>query len=87
MKNLTAEAIEDLEIMYCTIKKYDDTSAFLFGIELADNMEIDRLIETFEENNLSVSIDKEYINIPKSKFSTKTELQNLVNCIRLCVSF
>ena len=34
MKKFTEEAIEDLEIMYCTIKNYADNSDFLFGIEL-----------------------------------------------------
>jgi hypothetical protein len=87
MKKFTEEAIEDLEIMYCTIKNYADNSDFLFGIELADNMEIDRLIDAFKENNLIVSIDKKHINIPASEFNTKEDLQKLVNCIRLCVSF
>jgi hypothetical protein len=87
MKKFTEEAIEDLEIMYCTIKKYADNSEFLFGIELADNMEIDRLIDAFKENDLIVIIDNNHINIPVANFNTKEDLQKLVNCIRLCVSF
>jgi hypothetical protein len=70
MKKFTEEAIEDLEIMYCTIKKYADNSEFLFGIELADNMEIDRLIDAFKENDLIVIIDNNHINIPVANFNT-----------------
>jgi hypothetical protein len=81
------ETIEDLEIMYCTVKKYTDTTEFLFGIELADNMEMDRFSEALAENNLRVSIQDNWIKIPSANFKTKEDLQHLVNCFRLCVSF
>ncbi|MDB4533740.1 hypothetical protein N9242_02640 [Vicingaceae bacterium] len=87
MDKFIEETIEDLEIMYCTIKKYDEHSEFLFSIELADNMEIDRLGEALKENNLTVSIQDEIIKIPSTKFSTEEDFENLVNCFRLCVSF
>ena len=86
-QNSINETIEDLEIMYCTVKKYTDTSKFLFGIELADNMEIDRLTEALSENNLTLSIQENWIQIPSAQFTTPEDLQNLVNCFRQCVSF
>ena len=85
-KNIN-ESIEDLELMYCSIKRYTDTSEFLFGIELADNMEMDRFSEALAENNLTVSIQNNWIQIPSANFKTKEDLQHLVNCFRLCVSF
>ena len=87
MEDFIKETIEDLEIMYCTIKKYDADSAFLFGIELADNMEIDRLKEALKENNIEIVIQENWIKIPAKSYSTKQDLQKLVNCFRLCVSF
>ena len=87
MENYIKEAIEDLEIMYCIIKMPTDTSDLLFSIELADNMEVDRLTEAFHDNNLTVSIQDELIEISAKNFSNQEDLQKLVNCFRLCVSF
>ena len=81
------ETLEDLEMMYCTVKKYSDTSEFLLAIELADNMEMDRFLEALAENNLTVFIQDNWIQIPSANFTTKEDLQHLVNCFRLCVSF
>ena len=81
------ESIEDLEIMYCRVKKYTDTTDFLFAIELADNMELDRFSEALAENNLTVSIQDNWIQIPSDNFKSAADLQLLVNCFRLCISF
>jgi hypothetical protein len=86
-KKTINETIEVLEMMYCTVRKYTDTTEFLFGIELADNMEMDRFSEALAENNLRVSIQDNWIKIPSANFTTKEDLQHLVNCFRLCVSF
>lgn len=87
METYIKETIDDLELMYCTIKKYDNNSEFLFEIELADNMEIDRLIESLTAYKLSVSILSNVIKIPRKHFTTQENFQQLVNCFRLCVSF
>jgi hypothetical protein len=86
-KKTINETIEVLEMMYCTVKKYTDTAEFLFGIELADNMEMDRLNESLKENNLHIAIQDNWIQIPSANFTTQDDLQHLVNCFRLCVSF
>jgi hypothetical protein len=87
LKESINETLEDLELMYCNVKNYADTSEFLFGIELADNMEMDRLNEALSENNLTITIQDNWIQIPSANFTTKEDLQHLVNCFRLCVSF
>jgi hypothetical protein len=81
------ETIEDLELMYCTVQQDTDTAEYLFKIELADNMEMDRLNEALGENNLSITIQDNWIQIPSVNFTTEEDLQHLVNCFRLCVSF
>jgi len=83
----TNEAIEDLEIMYCTVKRYDNNSEFLFAIEMADNMEIDRLKVALKENNISVIIQENLIKIPEAGYRNHEDLQKLINCFRLSVSF
>ena len=87
MVKFIEEAIEDLEMMYCTVKRYPAAAEFLFGIELADNMEVDRLTFAIKENNLQILIQDGWIKVPSTHFTSKEELQKLVNCFRLCVSF
>ena len=50
-------------------------------------MEIERLIDNLKENQLEVVIQDEQINIPSNLYNTKEDLQKLVNCLRLCVSY
>jgi len=86
-EDIIKEVIDDLQIMYCSVVEFDDNSEFLFAVELADNMEIDRLKTALKENNLIVSFKDKMIKVPFEKFTTQKDLQKLVNCIRLCVSF
>lgn len=84
---LINDSIEELEIMYCLVTKCNTNSEFLFEIELADNMEIERLNEALTENDLTVFIQNDVIKIPSNTFTTSTDFEKLVNCFRLCVSF
>jgi len=84
---ITKEAIEDLRLMNCFIEEDEFRAKHLFGIKLADNMDIDRLQEEFKANNVYVSIRGEYVRVSPHVFNTKVDLEKLVNCFRLCVSF
>ena len=81
------DTVEELQLMYCSVKKNAANSSFLLEIKLADNMEIDRLKEALSDNHLTVFIQDEIIKIPSKNYTTQKDLQNLVNCFRLCVSF
>ncbi len=84
---ITQDAIEELRMMHCYIEEDKYRAKHLFGIKLADNMDINRLQEEFKANNVYVSIRGEYIRVSTHVFNTKEDLQVLVNCFRLSVSF
>ncbi|MBL4593863.1 MAG: aminotransferase, partial [Flavobacteriales bacterium] len=84
---ITKEAIEELRLMHCFIEEDDYQANHLFGVKLADNMDVNRLQEEFKDNNIFVSVRGEYIRVSPHVFNTKEDLQKLVNCFRLCVSF
>ena len=84
---ITQEAIEELRLMHCFIEEDDYRAKHLFGVKLADNMDIARLQEELKANNIYVSVRGEYIRVSPHVFNTKEDLQKLVNCFRLSVSF
>ena len=84
---ITKEAIEDLRLMHCFIEEDDFRAKHLFGIKLADNMDMNRLQEELKANQIFVSVRGEYIRVSPHVFNTKADLQKLVDCFRLCVSF
>jgi len=84
---ITKEAIDDLRLMSCFIEEDQFRAKHLFGIKLADNMDINKLQEEFNANKVIVSIRGEHVRVSPHVFNTKDDLQTLVNCFRLCVSF
>lgn len=84
---ITKEAIEELRIMHCFVEEDEFRAKHLFGIKLADNMDVNRLQEELKANNIFVSVRGEYIRVSTHVFNTKEDLQKLINCFRLCVSF
>jgi selenocysteine lyase/cysteine desulfurase len=86
-EKITSEAIEELRIMHCFIEEDEYRAKHLFGIKLADNMDMEKLQDEFKDNNIFVSVRGEYIRVSPHVFNTKEDLQKLVNCFRLCVSF
>ena len=84
---ITKEAIEDLRLMHCFIEEDEFRAKHLFGIKLADNMEMERLQAELKANNIFVSVRGEYIRVSPHVFNTKEDLQKLVDCFRLSVSF
>ncbi len=85
--DITKEAISELRLMNCFIEEDEYRAKHLFGVKLADNMNINRLQEEFKANNVFVSVRGEYIRVSPHVFNTKADLQVLVNCFRLAVSF
>ena len=86
-ENISKEAIEELRIMNCFIEDDNYRAKHLFGIKLADNMDIEKLQDEFNSNKVFVSIRGEYIRVSPHVFNTKEDFQTLVNCFRLCISF
>ena len=86
-EKITEEAIEDLRLMNCFIEEDEFRAKHLFGIKLADNMDMNRLQEELKANNIFVSVRGEYIRVSPHVFNTKEDLQKLVDCFRLSVSF
>jgi len=84
---ITKEAIEELRLMNCFIEEDEYRAKHLFGVKIADNMDVNRLKEEFENSKIFVSIRGEYIRVSPHVFNTKEDLQRLVNCFRLCISF
>ncbi len=81
-EKITKEAIEELQLMGCFIEKDEFRSNHLFGIKLAENMDMNRLQEELKANNIFVSIRGENIRVAPHVFNTKDDLQKLVNCFR-----
>jgi selenocysteine lyase/cysteine desulfurase len=86
-QKITQEAIEDLREMHCFIEDDNYRSKHLFGVKLADNMDMERLQEEFKSNKIYVSVRGNYIRISPHVYNTKEDLEKLVNCFRLAVSF
>ena len=84
---ITKDAIEELRIMHCFIEDDKYRAKHLFGIKLADNMDMEKLQLELKTNKVFVSVRGEYIRVSPHVFNTKQDLQTLVNCFRLCVSF
>ena len=85
--DITKEAIEELRIMHCFVEDDNYRAKHLFGIKLADNMDMNKLQDEFKANKVFVSVRGEYIRVSPHVFNTKKDMQTLVNCFRLCVSF
>ncbi len=86
-QQITQEAVEDLREMHCYIE--DDTyrSKHLFGVKLADNMDMKKLQEELLNNKIYVSVRGSYVRVSPHVYNTKEDLEKLVNCFRLAVSF
>ncbi len=86
-EEITKEAIEELRIMHCFIEEDIYRAKHLFGVKLADNMDMGKLQDELKANNIFVSVRGEYIRVAPHVFNTKVDLEKLVNCFRLAVSF
>jgi selenocysteine lyase/cysteine desulfurase len=84
---ITKEAIADLREMHCFIENDDYRSKHLFGVKIADNMDMEKLQSELSENNVYVSTRGDYIRVSPHVFNSKEDLQKLVECFRLAISF
>ena len=84
---ITGEAIEELREMHCFIEEDAYRAKHLFGVKLADNMDMERLQEELRDSNIIVSVRGNYIRVSPHVFNTKEDLEKLVNCFRLSISF
>ena len=84
---ITQEAISDLREMHCYIETDNYRSKHLFGVKLADSMDMEKLQEEFSENKIYVSIRGNYVRVSPHLFNTKEDLEKLVQCFRLAISF
>ena len=84
---ITQEAIADLREMHCYIEDDNFRAKHLFGIKLADTMDMESLQEQFKLNQVVVSVRGNYVRVSPHLYNTKEDLEKLVQCFRLAISF
>ncbi len=86
-EKITAEAISDLREMHCFIEEDNFRAKHLFGVKLADNMDMEKLQAELKQHKIHVSVRGQYIRVSPNVFNTAEDLEKLVQCFRLAVSF
>lgn len=84
---ITKEAAADLREMHCYIEDDNYRAKHLFGIKLADTMDMESLQEQFKLNQVVVSVRGNYVRVSPHLYNTKEDLEKLVQCFRLAISF
>lgn len=84
---ITKEAAADLREMHCYIEDDNYRAKHLFGIKLADTMDMESLQEQFKLNKVVVSVRGNYVRVAPHLYNTKEDLEKLVQCFRLAISF
>ena len=73
--------------MHCYIEDDNYRAKHLFGVKLADTMDMETLQEQFKLNQVVVSVRGNYVRVSPHLYNTKEDLEKLVQCFRLAISF
>jgi selenocysteine lyase/cysteine desulfurase len=81
-KEISKNAILELQNLGCFIEEENYRGNHLFGIYLPDNINVEKLKETFAKNNIFVSFRGNAIRISPHLYNTKEDFDILVNCFK-----
>lgn len=83
-KNITSEAVKNLQKAGCFIEDENFRTHHLFGVELAETIDIEKLKTKLKEENIFVSFRGNYIRLSCHLYNTKEDFDKLTNCILSC---
>lgn len=84
-KEITSDAVLDLEKLGCYIENIEDRTHHLFGVLLPQAIDIDALKAKLQENNIYISFRGDYIRLSCHLYNTKEDFRKLTDCIASCL--
>lgn len=80
-KSISIEASEQLLALGCRIEHPDYRTHHLFGVELPEDINIEKLKSALRKQKIFISFRGKFIRISSHFFNTKTDFERLVHCI------
>lgn len=80
-KMTTRIFVEKLRAKGCYIENDEDRSHHMFGIELPNHIDTEKLKQLFQEENIFVSFRGKYLRISCHLYNTDEDFETLYNCI------
>lgn len=80
-KKTTRNFVEKLRARGCYIENDEDRSHHMFGIELPNHIDTEKLKQLFQEENIFVSFRGKYLRISCHLYNTEEDFETLYNCI------
>ncbi len=84
-KEIISEAVITLKENGCFIEDDNLRAHHLFGVELPENMNIEKLKNQLKEANIFISFRGSYIRLSCHLYNTKEDFKKLTNCILSCL--
>lgn len=80
-KEISAKAVEELNLLGCEIEAENNRSHHLFGIKLPEGLDVKNFKSILKNQNIYLSFRGNYIRISCHLFNTKEDFDKLVNCM------
>ncbi len=84
-KEITYEAVKNLKQVGCFIEDNNFRTHHLFGVELPQKLDVEKLKKKFKEENIYISFRGNYIRFSCHLYNTKEDFKKLTNCIISCL--
>lgn len=81
-KNISKEAVIELQKLGCTLENPEDRTHHLFGFQLPNSINIERLKEKLNEQQIFVSFRGDFIRISCHVYTTVNDFKKLTECIK-----
>jgi selenocysteine lyase/cysteine desulfurase len=81
-KNISKEAVIELQKLGCTLENPEDRTHHLFGFQLPNSINIERLKEKLNEQQIFVSFRGDFIRISCHVYTTANDFKKLTECIK-----
>lgn len=80
-ETITKDAISKLKGLGCTIESVTERAHHLFGLQLPENVDVNRLKVILQEQNIFVSFRGNYIRLSCHLFNTEEDFNKLIACL------
>jgi selenocysteine lyase/cysteine desulfurase len=84
-KEITLDAVVNLEKIGCYIEKSEYRTHHLFGVLLPESVDKELLKLQLKENNIYISFRGDYIRLSCHLYNTKADFKKLTDCISSCL--
>lgn len=84
-KEITEDAVLELQKIGCFIENSNDRAHHLFGVELPKALDVEKLKSKLNQENIFISFRGNYIRLSCHLYNTKDDFKKLVNCIKSCL--